>query len=206
MQVVAFNFDDLHAQASRYLAEVRKQAEAILAQARREAEAIKASARAAGYQEGLAAARSEAEEALRRRLEERLASVLPALQHVVEQLELARLTLLDQWQRDCLHVAVEIARRILRRELREDPRISLDWIAEALQLAAGSPSVEIHLSPDDCTCLQQPIGKLALPGNTRLELVADPELPPGECRMLTRYGMIDLGLEAQLGRLEEELA
>ena len=204
-QPVAFNFEDLQAQASRYIAEIRKEAASILNQARREAETIKQNAFRQGHQEGLAAAQAEAAEKLRQKVAEGLQTALPLLQQALEQLEISRQTQIDYWQKACLHVAVEIARRILRKELSHDPQVSLRWIQEALELAAGAPTIELRLHPKDYEFLRESILASVAGFKTKLELVPDPAISPGNCRLETRYGVIDAGWETQLARLEEEL-
>ncbi len=206
-QPIVFNFDDLEAQGSRYLADIRREAATILAQARREAEEIKAAAKTQGYQEGLAAAQRQAKEALAQEVAQRLSSLLPALQQALTELHTARLALLESWEQSCLHVALEIARRIIRRELSRQPEIPCRWIREALELAAGSPVIEIHLHPGDAELLAPQIDKLGteVAGAAKLSVVQDNDIEPGGCRISTRFGRIDAGLEAQLRRLEEEL-
>jgi flagellar assembly protein FliH len=204
-QPVAFNFEDLQAQASRYIAEIRKEAASILQQARKEAETIKQNAFRQGHQEGLAAAQAEAAEKLRQKVAEGLQTALPLLRQALEQLEIARQTQIDHWQKACLHVAVEIARRIVRKELSRDPQIPLRWIQEALDLAAGAPAMELRLHPKDYEFLRESVTASTAGLKSKFELVPDPTLSPGSCRLETRYGMIDTGWEAQLARLEEEL-
>jgi flagellar biosynthesis/type III secretory pathway protein FliH len=38
------------------------------------------------------------------------------------------------------------------------------------------------------------------------ELIADPQITAGGCRVETRFGVIDQQFESQLARIEEELA
>ena len=80
-------------------------------------------------------------------------------------------------------------------------------VREALELAAGSSHVRLHLSPADCDALQPRLDALLqeLAGLGRPEVVADPQIEPGGCRVETRFGTIDQQLETQLARIEEEL-
>ncbi|MCS7236810.1 MAG: FliH/SctL family protein [Thermoguttaceae bacterium] len=206
-QPVIFNFEDLQAQGSRYLAEVRREAAAILAQARRQAEELKAAAKSQGYQDGRREAEQQAQEALTKEVTQRLGTLLPAFQQAVRELQQARLACIDQWNRSCLHVAVEIARRIIRGELSRQPEIPIRWVQEMIELAAGMPQLEIHLHPDDCQLLSPQVEKLLSAEKTggKLTLVPDPEVEPGGCRLQTRFGTIEAGLSAQLSRVEEEL-
>jgi flagellar biosynthesis/type III secretory pathway protein FliH len=49
--------------------------------------------------------------------------------------------------------------------------------------------------------LTQSLGRLA-----QTHVVTNPQLQPGECRVLTQHGQIDQRLQTQLDRIESELA
>ena len=195
----AFNFADMATQASHYLEKVRTEAAKIVAEARQEREAVRERAR----QEGRQAGREEIEEMIR----QQLGTVLPALGETVREIQHAKQTWLAHWESSAVHVAAAIARRLIRRELERDPEIALELIREALDLATGSSELRIHLNPDD----HRRIGKHAemlvkeLAPLAAAELIADPEITPGGCRLETRFGVIDQQFEAQLKRIEEEL-
>ena len=66
----------------------------------------------------------------------------------------------------------------------------------------------LHLHPEDHANLGQQVTRLtaemAALGPTTV--VADPAISPGGCRVETRFGSIDQQFEAQLARIEKELA
>ena len=196
---VAFNFDDMAVKASQYLDKVRGEAGEIVAQAQREAGAIREKAQREGHQAG----RQEVEQIVR----QQLATALPALRKVIEDIQHAKQAWLTQWEANAVHVAAAIAERLIRRELTRQPEITLTLVREALELAAGSSQLRIHLNPDD----YKEIGPRAellvkeLSSLTTAELLADPDITPGGCRVETRFGVIDQQFEAQLKRIEEEL-
>ena len=83
----------------------------------------------------------------------------------------------------------------------------MSLVREALELAASSPDVELHLHPEDHAALGAQIEKLAAEiarvGQPRV--VADPNIERGGCRIDTRFGTIDQQPAAQLARIEQEL-
>jgi flagellar assembly protein FliH len=87
------------------------------------------------------------------------------------------------------------------------PEITLTLVREALELAAGSAQVRIHLHPDDRAALGDQVQLLIreMSGLGSAELVADAAVTRGGCRVETRFGVIDQQFEAQLARIEEEL-
>jgi len=196
---VAFNFDDIALQADQYLKKVRAEAAQIVAKAQQQADAVRQQARQDGYQAG----RQAVEEIVR----QQLVTALPALRNVIQDIQHAKQAWLAHWEAGAVHVAAAIAQRLIRRELARHPEITLTLMREALELAAGSSQVRIHLNPAD----HQQIGPQAemlikeLSTLTTAELVADPQITPGGCRVETRFGVIDQQFEAQLQRIEEEL-
>ena len=200
---VAFNFDDIAAQAKRYLDDVRAEALKIVAAAQQEAENAKRQAEAKGRAVGAQAI----EQLVQERLAQQVATLLPALRQSVTQVQHAKQAWLSHWEKAAVHVATLIAGRVIRRELSQQPEIALDLVREALELAAGSAQVRIHLHPADHQSLgpqvQTVVREFASLGTA--ELIADPQVTPGGCRVETQFGVIDQQIESQLARIEEEL-
>ncbi len=192
----AFNFDDMGVRAETYVASVRAEAKKIVAQAQREAESIRKRAE----QDGRQAAMDAVENMVRKQLS--------SARRVIEEIQHAKQAWLTHWEASAVHVAAAIAQRLIRRELPEHPEITLTLVREALELAAGSAQLRILMNPDDHKALGKQVEVLIdeLSGLGEAEFVADPDITPGGCRVETRFGMIDQQFEAQLERIEEELA
>ena len=132
---------------------------------------------------------------------------MPALRQAVEEVRHARQSWLLHWEKSAVHVAAAIAARLVRRELSEHPEIPLSLVREALELAAGGGELRLHLSPGDLAALQPQVEALLAEFSSlgTAQLIADPQVTPGGCRLETRFGTIDQTFEAQLERIEEEL-
>ena len=196
---VAYNLDDMDARAERYYNEVRAEAGKIVAQARREAETIRKQA----VEEGRTAGRGQIEQMVK----DRLANVLPALGRVVEDIQHAKHAWLKHWEATAVHVAAAIAGRVIRRELSRQPEIPLTLVREALELASGNAQLRIRLNSDDHRSIAKQVATLAdeLSPLAVAEIIPDPDITPGGCRVETKFGIIDQQIEAQLERIEEEL-
>jgi flagellar biosynthesis/type III secretory pathway protein FliH len=199
----AFNFDDLGGRAKAYLEEVRRQAAEILAQAQQDAIDIRRRAEEQGQTAALEAAERLCEEKLARQT----STLMPALRDVVSGIHHAQSQWLMHWERTAIHVAAAIASRIIRRELRRTPDVTLALVREALELAAGSAAIQLRMHPDDLESLGKEVESLTseLARLGKPEIVADAQIEKGGCRLDTRMGTIDQQFAAQLARIEEEL-
>lgn len=200
---VAFNFDDMAAKAGQYLDKVRAEAARIVARAEKDAEAVRRRAEVEGRQAGQRAV----EETVRQQLGQQLATLMPALEQAVQDIRHAKQDWLTHWEKSAVHVAAAIAGRLVRRQVPKLPEVTLTLLREALELAAGSSELRIQLNPADHEALKPQVQALVqeLSGLGAAEVVADPRVSPGGCRVQTRFGAIDQQFEAQLARIEEEL-
>jgi flagellar assembly protein FliH len=196
---VAFNFSDIADEANKRLDTFRVEAQAILDAARREAGQIRKQAEIDG--------RRAAEEIILRELSGRMDTLLPALRRAIEDIHHAKQAWLSHWEKCAVRVAAAIAQRLIRRELPRSPEITLTLVREALELAAGEDHLRLHLNPADHETLGPRVGLLIkeLSGLAAPEVLADPAITRGGCRVETRFGAIDQQFEAQLARIEEEL-
>jgi flagellar assembly protein FliH len=198
--ISAFQFDDIE---QSYLDRVRTEADRIMTEARREASRIKMDAIAEGRQAAIQAV----EASLRTRLDQQLHSVLAALQQAAQGVVHSRHTWQQHWERHAVRLAAAIAERICRRELSREPEISLEWVREALEMAAGNAQITLRLNPDDHASLAGRIEAIAaqLSALAPVRVVSDNSITTGGCRVDTEFGSLDQQLEAQLARITEEL-
>lgn len=200
---VAFNFEDLTDKANQYLDSVRRQAAKILTDAKQQAQEVEQRAREAGRQ----AALRQAEQSVEGKFNERLQTVMPALEQAVLALRESEQAWLNHWERQTVRLACAIAERVVRREIARTPEITLQLVREALELANGSARLRLHLNPQDHATLAGQVAALVacLQHLAPAEIVADPKISPGGCRVTTEFGSIDQQIETQLARIEEEL-
>jgi flagellar assembly protein FliH len=196
----AFHFDDV---GRSYLDRVRAEAARIVAEARDQAAKIKAKA----VEEGRQAAIEAAQASLAKRLDQQLTSVLAALNQAAHSIAHSRQQWQQHWEKYTVELATAIAARVCRGELSRRPEIKLEWIREALELAAGNAEIVLRLHPDDAAALASHAETIAkqVTGAAPVKIVADDSIAAGGCRVDTQFGSLDQQLEAQLSRIEEEL-
>lgn len=201
---VAFDFEDVNQRAGTYLDQVRAEAAKIVRQAQDEAAGIRQTAEKEGRQAGLAAVEKIAAD----KLGQQMTTLLPALREAVAEIQRARIAFLAQWEKSAIHLAAAIAARVVRREVKQQPEITLALVREALQLASGSPEIRILMHPQDHEALAPQVKRLVaeLDGLGTVKTIADPHVTSGGCRVETRFGAIDQQFDAQIARIEEELA
>ena len=202
-QSVAFNFEDMTDKAKDYLGETRRQAAEILTKAKQQAAQIAEQARQQGQQTAL----REAQTALQAKLDQQIETLLPAMEEVVRGLQCSQQSWLKHWEGQTVHLAAAIAEHVIRRELQHTPEITLDLVREALELAMGGGKVRVHLNPEDHETLGDRIPAVAgrISNLAPTDIVADPDIQPGGCRVVTEFGEVDQQIETQLARIQEEL-
>ena len=202
-QPVSFNFTDIRGQANDYLGTVRAEAAKIVQQAHQQAEQIRQQAEVAGRK----AAEAAVERILDEKVGQQMQTLLPALEQMVREINDTKGALLAQWERSTVKVSTAIAERIIRRELTHQPEIAVDVISDALRLATGASEITLHVSPSDYENLGKQISRVAatIAQLAPSSIVPDPEISPGGCRVVTKFGEIDQQIESQLQRIENEL-
>jgi flagellar assembly protein FliH len=198
--VAALNFVDLEAEAAERMSRAQAEAGEIVAQANSEADAIRRQA----AEEGCKAAMQEFDKTVAANL----APAIAAIRETDAELRQARQAWIAQWEKDVVRLAAAIAARVIRCELRMRPEITLSLLREALDLAAGSPNVRLHLNPEDYQALGVQVRSLidAMSSLGDAEVIPDAAVSQGGCRVETRFGAIDQQIDSQLRRIEEELA
>ena len=149
----------------------------------------------------------EAQRVQEAQVENRADTAIGSLVTAAAELRQQREVWKGDWEARLLPLAIAIAERLVRRELRCSTDIPLAWMREALELVSGNGPLRLHVNPDDCRERRDSIEHLLRQqGLTEIvELISDGEVPAGGCRVETPFGNIDQCLETQLKRLEEEL-
>jgi flagellar assembly protein FliH len=147
---------------------------------------------AQGRREGLESARIEADTQIAQLKAQvvRLDALYAALAQPLKELD-------AQVENELTHLALTIARQLVRRELRIDPAQVIAVIRETVALLpASARGVRVHLHPEDAAVVRE---KLAAPAAERAwSIVEDPVMTRGGCRVTTETAQIDARLETRL--------
>ena len=223
-----FSMRDIEEQAQSMVRQSRQAAEQVLGRAQREADALRQSAReegkAQGYAAGLAQGMVEGRaEGLRRATEEghaaghaaglaevgpQLSAAHAAITSALAQIDASRHDLEQAATNEVVQLALAVARRITKRQAAVDPGVLAANLSDALSLAVRAADVRLVVHPDQRVTIEQELPRLKLEWTslTHVELVEDPSITPGGCRVLTRGGgEIDARIETQLDRIIAEM-
>ena len=103
-----------------------------------------------------------------------------------------------------IKLSLAIARQLVRRELKVDPTQIVGVVQEAMAvLPVGSREVKVCLHPEDVRVVRTALSQAN--ADKAWELVDDPGMKRGDCRILTRTSQIDATLEKRLAAIASQL-
>jgi flagellar assembly protein FliH len=154
---------------------------------------------AEGRQAGLTAAQTEMQPVIDK-LRGQVASLAAVYDKLAQPLEELDGEVASQFA----HLAMAIAKQVIRRELRTDPAQVIAVMRETVALLPASVrQVRIHLHPDDAAVVRE---HLAAPGGDRTwSLAEDPMLSRGGCMVLSDTAQIDARIETRIGSVASAL-
>jgi len=164
----------------------------LISRAREEADSIREAANKEGYEEGLQRAQDDIS-----LMRETLNTFLSAPQEVFEYIS-----------PDILQISIDIAQKIIKTEVTQNPQVVLDKITEILKtLSKEEPKVTIRVNP-----MQVSIAKDGMPEvmanaglETKIVVLPDESITEGGCVVTTNNGVIDATIESQLAIVKEAL-
>lgn len=148
---------------------------------------------AAGREAGLASARAETQKSVDQLKAQvaRMSGVFDKLSKPLEEMD-------SQVEQQLVNLSLTIARHLIRRELKTDPAQVIAIIRETVGLLpAAARDVRVHLHPEDAAVVRE---RLAAPAADRAwNIVEDPVMTRGGCRVTTETAQIDARLETRIG-------
>ena len=129
-------------------------------------------------------------------------AALRRLAQTIEELSNLRAELLQKTERQVVELALAIAVRVLRREVSVDRELLIAMAKVALERLGENTSATIRLNPEDFAVIgaQAHLGE-----HDVVRVVADPLVSSGGCLVQSDFGLIDAGIDAQLGEVAAAL-
>ena len=164
----------------------------LISRAREEANSIKEAALKEGYQAGLEEAKNDIQ-----MFKESLSAFYGAKQEIYNAIA-----------PEILEISFDISKKIIKKELSEDPQIILDNIKEIMNsLSKEESKIMINVNP-----VQESLLKISVPEvvsaaglEAKVIIIPDENVTEGGCLITTSNGVIDATIEAQLAVIAEAL-
>ena len=182
-------------------------AKEILDAAMKERDRIREEARREGLEEGRAEALAQARKSERERLAPELAAARELLEQAAGAVRAERAGLAAAAERDLVRLAVRIAEKIVKREVRDPGAIAAGNLRRAIELTAGRRAVRILVHPDDLAALEAFLPDLHRGFDDLLEVSLEGSVTVGRggCVVSTREGRVDATIAVQLEEIERGL-
>ncbi len=164
----------------------------LISRAQEEADTIKETAAKEGYRAGIEQAESDII-ALRSKIADFVSSKREVFEYIAP---------------DILEISVDIAQKIIKKEVSQNPEIILDSILDVMKnISKDEPKITIRLNP-----LQVDLVRTELPEyissmgiEAKITVVADDTVAEGGCILNTNNGIVDASLDTQLEIIKEAL-
>jgi len=213
--ITTFSMANIETQARSLLSRSQRKADELLAIAQSESEAMKKAAYAQGLADGrrdgtaqgLAEGKKSGHEQALAEHREKFTSATAAMTAAATQFNAQRGDLEANGLRPVIELSAAIARRVTKRQAILDPAVLIENLKGAMALVSHAADVRIAVRPADLATLKAefPNLKMAWPQFSHVELIEDPALGPGGCRVLTANGAVEGDLDQQLDRIIEQL-
>ena len=164
----------------------------LISRAREEADSIREAAAKEGYQEGIDKAKNDILE-----VKESMDEFFRAKQEVFESIA-----------PDILEISLDIAKKIIKKEMTENPEILLDNIKDILKsLSKEETKIVLKVNPSQVQILKQELPEAVMMAGleAKVIVVPDDDTMEGGCLITTDNGVIDATIETQLAIISEVL-
>jgi len=160
-----------------------------------------------GYKEGFEKGKKEAEEkykklenVLKKDFQEKIQSINTFLKNLEKESK----ELILNMDKEVLNLALNIAQKLILKEIERDPEISLRLIREALNYIAEGTELNIKVNPEEYKFLKENLLK-HIPPSQKIKLIPDESISKGGIFIETSLGVIDATFEKRWKKLLETL-
>jgi len=165
----------------------------------------------AGYAEGTAKGREEGRaegtERASRAFDDEIGPALAACRRIAEELGGRMGRLLDEAREDLLRLAIDVAHKIVKREVRDVEVTVVANVRKAIDLVGRRHGAVIRVHPDDLAIVERrrPEALEIFREHVSFRIEAAPEVGRGGCIVESGAGRVDMSIETQLEVIEQAL-
>ena len=157
----------------------------LVSRAEEESELIKKSAFEEGYRNGIEQANSDLQQ-----FRNQLTDFMQARQEVFEYIA-----------PDILEISVDIAKKIIKKELETDPQIIINIIIDVLKnISKNEPKVSIKVKPQAIQFIKETLPNITYQYgiDAKINVIGDASLEDGSCIFETNNGIVDASINTQI--------
>lgn len=162
----------------------------LVSRAQEEAGTIRENAAKEGYKAGLEQAQND----------------IVRVQTAIEDFLKAKQDVFEYIAPDILEISIDIARKIVKHEIEQDPEMVLSTILDVLKnISKDENKISIKVNPSQLALTKDNIPKIiSLTGlETKVNVIADDTVETGGCIVLTSNGVVDATINTQLEIIKE---
>ena len=164
----------------------------LVSRAQEESENIKKSAFEEGYRLGLEKASADIE-----KLRSSFSAFFNAKQDVFEYIA-----------PDIMEISVDIAKKIIKKELESDPQAIINTIVEVLRtISKSEPKISIRVRPQSVQLIKDTLPNITYQYgiDSKISIIADPSIEDGGCIFQTNNGIVDASIDTQIEIIKKAL-
>ena len=164
----------------------------LVSRAQEEAENIKKSAFEEGYRKGLEQSAADLEN-----FRSELSNFMNAKKDVFEYIA-----------PDILEISVDIAKKIIKKEVESDPQVLINTIIDVLKTVSKSePKINIRVKPQAVQFIKDTLPNITYQYgiDAKINIVSDPSIEDGGCIFQTNNGIVDASIDTQLEIIKKAL-
>lgn len=157
----------------------------LVSRAQEEAENIKKSAFEEGYRKGMEQASADME----------------AFRNSFSKFMNAPKNVFEYIAPDILEISVDIAKKIIKKEVESDPQVLVNTIVDVLKTVSKSePKINIRVKPSAMQFIKDTLPDITYQYgiDAKVNIIADPSIEEGGCIFQTNNGIVDASIDTQL--------
>jgi len=165
---------------------------ALISRAQESAEEIKKNAFEEGYKEGIAKAHED----------------LKALNDELKKFMGAKQAVFEYIAPDIVEIAVDIAKKIIKKEVSEDPQIVLGMVLDVMNtLPRDVSKITVKVHPEMIETVNNGLTNLIYQSQTdaKINVIPDETIDDGGCIIISNNGIIDATINTQIEIIQEVL-
>ncbi|MBR6126443.1 hypothetical protein IKQ21_02040 [bacterium] len=164
----------------------------LVSRAQEEAENIKKSAFEEGYRKGLEKADGDIQQ-----FKQNIINFIGAPKEVFEYIA-----------PDILEISVDIAKKIIKKEIESDPQVLMNIIVDVLKsISKNEPKINIRVRPQSASFIKDSIQDITYQYgiDSKINIISDPSIEEGGCVFQTNNGIVDASIDTQLEIIKKSL-